>query len=81
MIMGRGYGKSWKEDRQNYDEYEDPEPEVDPQQDLDKWIKEEIEIWESNHKMISNKGKVTDVQYIKRWMDRFNLTEKDLKDE
>ena len=32
----RGYGSSWKEDK-NYN-YEDPEPDEDPQQDLNKWI-------------------------------------------
>ncbi len=43
-----------------------------------KWIKEEIEIWKANH-TLSKKEKVTDVPRIKRWMNRFNLTRKDLK--
>ena len=43
-----------------------------------KWIKEEIRIWESRHSL-SKKGKTTDVPIIKRWMERFDITEEDLK--
>ncbi|KKK84487.1 hypothetical protein LCGC14_2782850 [marine sediment metagenome] len=47
-------------------------------QEAIKWIKEEIRIWDENHTG-TTKGKTTDVAYIKRWMDRFNLKEEDFK--
>lgn len=35
----RGYGSSWKDERNNYDDYEDPEPEDKEQTTLDDWDK------------------------------------------
>jgi len=52
---------------------------IDLKQLAIKWIKEEIKIWEREH-FLSTKGKTSDVSEIKRWMDRFNINEEDLKD-
>lgn len=50
----------------------------DLKQEAIKWIKEEIKIWDSRHPL-STKGKTIEVPVIKRWMNRFNINEEDLK--